>query len=199
LVVAAVAMIAVIEPEIDTTAFLTAMAVLGVGMGLLASQLGNVVQSAVGAADRSEVGGLQYTSQQLGAALGTALMGAVVIGGLAGAFLSTVEADPRVSEATTEQVGIELEAGVSFVSVDQVQAGAEEAGLPPDEVAALTEGYADTQLQALKAGLLLAAFLAAAALAFTSNLPRTQPEGEDDGSSVAPSDDLVGRSGASAS
>ena len=37
-----------IEPDLDTTSFLVAMGVLGVGMGLIVSQLGNVVQSAVG-------------------------------------------------------------------------------------------------------------------------------------------------------
>ena len=42
-------------------------------MGLIVSQLGNVVQSAVGDDERSEAGGLQYTAQQLGASLGTAL------------------------------------------------------------------------------------------------------------------------------
>ena len=41
-----------IEPQIDTADFDVAMAVLGVGMGLVVSQLGNVVQSAVDESDR---------------------------------------------------------------------------------------------------------------------------------------------------
>ena len=64
------------------------MALLGVGMGLLASQLGNVVQSSVDASGRSEAGGLQYTSQQLGSSLGVALIGAIVIAGLTSTFLT---------------------------------------------------------------------------------------------------------------
>ena len=40
--------------------------VLGVGMGLVVSPLGNVVQSAIGDEQRSEAGGLPNTSQQLG-------------------------------------------------------------------------------------------------------------------------------------
>ena len=51
-----------IEPELDNGAFLAAMGVLGVGMGLVISQLGNVVQSSVGDDDRSEAGGLQNTA-----------------------------------------------------------------------------------------------------------------------------------------
>ncbi len=61
-----------IEPELDNASFLIAMGVLGIGMGLIVSQLGNVVQSAVGDDDRSEAGGLQSTAQQLGSSLGTA-------------------------------------------------------------------------------------------------------------------------------
>ena len=56
--------------------------VLGVGMGLIASQLGNVVQSSVDASGRGEAGGLQYTGQQLGSSLGVALIGAIVLAGL---------------------------------------------------------------------------------------------------------------------
>src|SRR3954451_11596199 len=58
-------LMATIEPELDNASFLLAMGVLGIGMGLIVSQLGNVVQSAVGDEDRSEAGGLQSTSQQL--------------------------------------------------------------------------------------------------------------------------------------
>ena len=77
LLLAVVMLLATIDPEIDTTSFAIAMGVLGVGLGLIASQLGNVVQSAIDDADRSEAGGLQYTAQQLGSSLGTALIGAV--------------------------------------------------------------------------------------------------------------------------
>ena len=50
--------------------FAIGMAVLGIGMGLMVSQLGNVVQSSVDDSGRSEAGGLQYTGQQLGSSLG---------------------------------------------------------------------------------------------------------------------------------
>src|SRR4029079_6560868 len=70
-----------IEPELDNASFLFAMGVLGVGMGLIVSQLGNVVQSAVSDSPPSEAGGLQYTAQQLGSSLGAALLGAIVISG----------------------------------------------------------------------------------------------------------------------
>lgn len=171
IVLSCVGLLQVLEPEIDTTAFLIVMAVLGVGMGLIVSQLGNVVQSSVGEEGRSEAGGLQNTALQLGAALGTALIGAVVIGGLASTFLSQVQDNPAVSDATQEQVGVQLEAGISFVSEPQAQAAVEAAGLPPAEGEALLEEYGDAQLAALKGGVLLAAAIALLSFAGTTNLP----------------------------
>jgi EmrB/QacA subfamily drug resistance transporter len=171
LVVASVVLLATIEPEIDTAAFGVGMGVLGVGMGLIVSQLGNVVQSAVGEADRGEAGGLQYTAQQLGASLGTAFLGAVVITGLIASFSAQISANPRISAAVQEQVGVRLESDVSFVSTEQVRQSAERAGIDAPTADALVADYADAQLRALKTGLLAAALLSFAALLATGSLP----------------------------
>ena len=85
------------SPNSTTAPSSIAMGVLGVGMGLIVSQLGNVVQSAVGDDDRSEAGGLQNTAQQLGSSLGTALLGAIVITGLLTAFSANIADDPQIS------------------------------------------------------------------------------------------------------
>jgi EmrB/QacA subfamily drug resistance transporter len=171
LLAACLLLLATIKPEIETVPFGVAMAVLGIGMGLIVSQLGNVVQSAVGDEDRSEAGGLQFTAQQLGASLGTALIGAIVISGLIAGFSGKVESDPRVSAAVKQQVGIKLEGNVSFVSIDQVRAGAQAEGLDPQSTEAIVESYADAQLMALKTGLLVAGLLVVAAFFATRNLP----------------------------
>jgi len=161
-----------IQPQLDTADFNVAMAVLGVGMGLVVSQLGNVVQSAVQESDRSEAGGLQYTAQQLGSSLGTALIGAIVITGLAAAFTANVTADPRISQATKDQVSVALEGDLSFVDARSVERAAQQAGVPPAETTALVDGYSDAQLKALKVGLLACGFITLASLLATRNLPR---------------------------
>jgi EmrB/QacA subfamily drug resistance transporter len=161
-----------IEPQIDTADFNVAMAVLGVGMGLVVSQLGNVVQSAVDESDRSEAGGLQYTAQQLGSSLGTALVGAIVITGLATAFTANVADDPRISQAVKDQVSVRLEGDLSFVDAASVERAADAAGVSPAETDALVEGYSDAQLEALKLGLLACGFVVLASLLATRNLPR---------------------------
>jgi MFS family permease len=172
---AVLGLLASIQPELGGLAFGTSMAVLGVGMGLIASQLGNVVQSSVRASGRSEAGGLQYTAQQLGSALGVALIGAIVLTGLVGGFVSNVEDDPRVPDEVAAQVGVAVSGSVSFVPADQVRAGATDAGLDPATVDAVVDGYESAQLTALKAGLLASAAIAAGALALTRGLPSARP------------------------
>jgi Na+/melibiose symporter-like transporter len=177
LLIAVVLLLGTIDPQIDDFDFAVAMAVLGVGMGLLVSQLGNVVQTGIREEDRSEVGGLQFTAQQLGAALGTALIGAVLITGLIGAFSTNVNANPQVSQDARDQVGIALQGKVSFVTSDQVAAGAADAGLSSEEADAVVSDYEDAQLRALKTALLAAGFVVLAAFMGTRGLPR-RPLGE---------------------
>jgi EmrB/QacA subfamily drug resistance transporter len=160
-----------IEPRLDNASFLVAMGVLGVGMGLIVSQLGNVVQSSVGEAERSEAGGLQNTAQQLGSSLGTAFLGAVVITGLISAFSSNVQSNPRIEAGVKEQVEVRMSAGASFVPASQVKATAEGAGVKPATVVEVVGDYEDAQLDALKTAFLFAAALVLAAFFGTRNLP----------------------------
>jgi len=169
--VATLLLLDTIDATLDSADFLVAMGVLGAGMGLIVSQLGNVVQSAVGEADRSEAGGLQNTAAQLGSSLGTALLGAVVITGLIAAFSSNVASDPQISADVKQQVDVHLSSGGSFVASDQVRAGAEQAGLDPASVDALVGHYEDAQINALKTAFLFAALIVLASFFATRNLP----------------------------
>ena len=177
-------LLATIEPTLQESAFALSMAGLGVGMGFLASQLGKVVQASVDVSGRGEAGGLQFTGQQLGSSLGVALIGAIVLGGLTTTFVANIQSNPAISSEVSAQVGTEVEAGLDFVSSDAIQTAATEAGLDEATTAALVSDYESAQLNALKAGLLAAAFLALLSLPFTRDLPHGPapgtPESEDD-------------------
>ncbi|MEZ5155270.1 MAG: MFS transporter [Solirubrobacterales bacterium] len=160
-----------IDATLDSTSFLIAMGVLGVGMGLVVSQLGNVVQSAVGDADRSEAGGLQNTAAQLGSSLGTALLGAVVISGLVFAFSNNVESDPAISSDVKQEVQVRLSSGGSFVSSGEVRAAAEEAQVSAAETDAIVSGYESAQINALKTAFLFAALIVLASFWAARRLP----------------------------
>jgi Na+/melibiose symporter-like transporter len=171
LLAATILLISTIQPQIDDLPFAIAMALLGIGMGLIVSQLGNVVQSSIGGEDRSEAGGLQFTAQQLGAALGTALIGAVLITGLGTSFTNSVESNPQISDEVSQQVGVRLESGVTFLPSSDVESAANEAGLDQSTIDAVVTSYEDSQLQALKTALLFAAFIELAAFWATGRLP----------------------------
>jgi MFS family permease len=160
-----------IEPDLDNASFLFAMGVLGVGMGLIVSQLGNVVQSSVEDPDRSEAGGLQNTAQQLGSSLGTALLGAIVITGLISAFTTNLAADPAISQDVEREVSVRVASGASFVSAEQVRAAARQEGLDQQTADQLVGDYEEAQLSALKIAFLGAALLVVASFFATSGLP----------------------------
>lgn len=177
LVLASFWMLAGIEPELDSRSFGVTLAVLGIGMGLVASQLGSVIQSSVQSSERGEAGGLQYTAQQLGSASGTALIGAVVLSSLVAAFVDNIENEPAISPEIVEAIAVDVAAGASFVAASEVEAGLEAVGLESAETDAIVSQYSEAQLGALKVGLLLAGMLSVMSLAFTRNLPgRTEKD-----------------------
>ena len=179
LVVACVWLVSAIDPELNGLSFGTAMALLGVGMGLLAAQLGNVAQSSVGEADRGEVGGLQYTAQNLGSSLGTAFVGSVLISALGVAAGRGLSADPTISDAVEQQVGVAISKGLDFISLDQARTALEQAGIPADQIDSLLTTYAEAQLLGLRTGLLAAAAIALASLFLTRHLPGVRLAGPD--------------------
>jgi len=179
-VIATLGLLATIRPDLADAAFAVAMAVLGVGMGLIASQLGNVIQSSVDASGRGEAGGLQFTGQQLGSSVGVALIGAIVLTGLTGTFARQIQADERISAEVAAQVGVAVESGIDFVASADIEAAATAAGLDEATTQALVDDYETAQLQSLKAGLLAAALLALLSLAFTKELPHGPLRGEEE-------------------
>ena len=152
---------------------------LGAGLGLLASQLGNVVVSAEPVERSGEVGGLQYTSQNLGASLGTALVGAAVIGALSTNLLLGIQASPAVSKEVKQTAAIQLEGGVEFLSDAQVDAALDHTQLPDSEKQAIIDANDAARTSALQLGMITVAVVAAAGLFLTRWLP-TQPPGAGD-------------------
>jgi EmrB/QacA subfamily drug resistance transporter len=165
-----VLLIAFTGPDLRSFAFGAALALVGAGLGLLASQLGNINMSAVPPERGSEVGGLQGTAQNLGASLGTALIGSILIASLVNNFQSAVLAAPELADVSQE-LAATAEANANFVSVDQVSASAQAAGLAPEQVDAIVAGYADAQIIALKVAFAAIALFALISLWYVRRLP----------------------------
>jgi hypothetical protein len=117
--------------------------------------------------------------------MGVALVGAIVLSGLATAFVTNVSEDERISAEVSTQVGVAVQGEVDFVSSDQIAAAAKEAGLDAASTEALVDNYEQAQLFSLKAGLLVAALLAGLSLAFTRDLPSRSPRAQRSGAQPA--------------
>jgi MFS family permease len=151
------------------------MLLVGLGIGALASQLGAVTVSAVPDEQSAEVGGLQNTATNLGASLGTALAGSLLIAALTTSFISNIQANPAVPPSVKERATTELSGGVPFTSDADLEAALDEAGASSDVTEAALEANADARLDGLRAALAILAVLAIAALFFTPRIPKTQP------------------------
>lgn len=160
-----------ISPSLDSGLFAVSLAFFGAGVGLVISQLGNVVMSSVGESRASEAGGLQGASQSLGSALGTALIGAILLAGLTTGMHDRIRANSSVPSQVQQQIVEGTEQGVPMVSRDSVRKTVEQAGLPPDQVQAVVDDYEDAQINALKQALLGASLFALVALWLAGDLP----------------------------
>ena len=171
MVIAALVMVGTIDVSLNETTFKLSLALFGVGAGLMMSQLGNVIMSSAPPGKTNEAGGLQGTAQNLGASLGTALIGSVLLMGLLTGFNTRVMENSAYSESTKTQIAAATEQGIEIVTTDQVRAAALDAGLSPAEADAVTADYADAELEALKKAMFAVAMLALVSLVFTRRLP----------------------------
>jgi EmrB/QacA subfamily drug resistance transporter len=171
LTAASVLLLGTIDVELKTPEFGIALAVFGIGAGLLLSQLGNVIMSSVDPAKTNEAGGLQGTAQNLGASLGTALIGAVLIAALTSGFTSRVEENPAVTPPVREQLAQVTGKGIPVVPKDDVEDAVVKAGVPSEQAQAIADDYGDAQLQGLKRAIGAVAIFALLSLWFTRRLP----------------------------
>ena len=158
-------------PEIVTWPLLLA----GSGLGAMASQLGSVTVSAVPDEQSGEVGGLQNTGTQLGASIGTALAGAVLISALSASFFAIIHDNPEIPATLESQAQVQLADGVPFVSDADLRAALTAANVPPATIDAVSEANADSQIQGLRAAISILALITLLALVFTRGIPTIQP------------------------
>jgi MFS family permease len=160
-----------VGPEIVTWPMLLA----GAGIGALASQLGSVTVSAVRDEEVTEVGGVQNTVTFLGAAIGTALAGAVVMGALTTSFLTGIENNPDVPPELSSRAEVELDAGLPFIPDEALRDALTDAGVTGPAADAVVAENEVARLAGLRTGLSVLALATVLALCLTGGLPQRQP------------------------
>jgi hypothetical protein len=127
--------------------------------------------SAVAPTQTSEAGGLQGTAQNLGSSLGTAIIGAVLLGSLATGFSERITSNPAVPAAAREQIVANANNGIDIVPVGAVEDAAVKGGLSPEQAHAVAADYGEAQLDALRLALGAVALAALFSLPLTRKLP----------------------------
>ncbi|HSE71968.1 MAG TPA: MFS transporter [Nocardioidaceae bacterium] len=162
------------DPGANASVVAVPLLLIGAGLGALSSQLGAVTVSAVPDDRSAEVGGLQNTMTNLGASLGTALVGSVLISSLTSAVISGLENNPDVPPQVAKAAPVELASGVPFLSDAQLEDALDEAGVT-DGKQAIMDVNTEARLEALRKAFAVAGLLAISSLFFTSRLPTTPP------------------------
>jgi hypothetical protein len=170
-----VVLLAALDKDSGPEVVFVPMLLIGLGIGALASQLGSVTVSAVPDDQSPEVGGVQNTMTNLGASLGTALAGSILIATLTSAFTTNIQESPAIPSRVKSQAQVELAGGVPFVSDADLEAALDEARVSSRSTDAALDAYRGARIAGLKTSLAILALLAIVALFPASRIPTTQP------------------------
>lgn len=174
LVVSSLVLLGSVSIDLKNGFFAAGMFCAGAGLGLLASQLGNVNMSAVTEKQTSEVGGLQGVFQNLGSSLGTAVIGSVLIASLTTSFTGAVAASDLPASAQS-LVSASTQDGVPIVEASSVDTIAAQAGLTTAQGQTLTTLYTDSQVTSLRLALFALTVIGLLSLLFSRRIPGDAP------------------------
>ena len=164
-----------IDYELNGGVFRFGMFTLGVGFGLLASQIGNNNMSAVSKDESSEVGGLQGTFQFLGQSFGTALIGSIFIMALSSGFSAAIQSSSQLQQSEKNQITTATQNTISIISPAQAEQQVIDAGGSQTAAREVGVVYADSQITALKQAMFFVFAIAIISLVLTRNLSSTKP------------------------
>jgi len=151
------------------------MLLIGLGIGALASQLGAVTVSAVPDDQSAEVGGVQNTMTNLGASIGTAVAGSILIAATASSFTANIQQSPAIPGSVKSEAHVKLAGGVPFVSDADLNAALEKANADSKQSEAALAGYQDARVDGLRSSLAILAVLVLVALFYAQRIPSIQP------------------------
>ncbi|MGY4479811.1 MFS transporter [Bradyrhizobium sp. USDA 3364] len=151
---------------------LLGLVLFGIGQGSLVTLLFNVLVTASPKALAGDVGSLRGTTQNLAAAVGTAVAGALLVGLLSTIALGKITASPVLTKELQSQVDLN---NITFVSNDRLRSVLEATSGTPQQVEEAVRVNTEARLRALKIGLLIMAGLALLAIIPAGQLPNYRP------------------------
>jgi len=162
----------VIKNDWAAVPVLIGLVLFGIGQGALVTLVFNVLVTAAPKELAGDVGSLRGTTQNLAAAVGTAVAGALMVGLLSAGVMRSLVENPYLPTEIQAQLDLD---NINFVSNDQLLTIMERIEATPEQVAEATRINTDMRLNALKLGLLLMAGVAALSILPAGRLPNYRP------------------------
>lgn len=112
---------ATINVKVEGLPIIIGFVLIGIGGGLIASQIMNLVLSQVPSERTGETAALMNTSQNLGMSLGTALMGSILLAGLASGAIVLINESKVLPEPIKDNLKVAVEENVRFLSNEELE------------------------------------------------------------------------------
>jgi MFS family permease len=151
--------------------------VYGLGMGLVVSQIVNLIMSAVTPGQTAEASGIASTLETLGSSVGTAVIGTILVVALTGGVGMMVEQSTVFPCELKQQISQDMATSMEVVSTDVVSESIQENGVYEAEALRI---YDTARQNAFIITLMFMAFMAFVAYLLARRLPavKTVPEEE---------------------
>lgn len=150
---------------------------VGLGQGALVTLLFNVLVTAAPKELAGDVGSLRGVTQNLAVAVGTSLMGALLVGVLSARIHTQIADNPTIpAEFKQAELAQEFNLNsINFISNDQLQERLGRTAASPEQVAEAVRINAESRLLSLKVGFLVLSGIALLAIVPCSWLPDYRP------------------------
>jgi len=148
----------------------------GVAIGLIAGQLPNMILSGVDQEEASEASGLQGTAQNLGMAMGTAVIGTVILSVALTSIGNQVEASAVIPNDVKAQIAEVVKR--PFEQADASKLADEIAGLPSDQQAELTAIYDEGAVRGFQGAIIAGGLIALVGALLALRLPKKKLESD---------------------
>jgi Na+/melibiose symporter-like transporter len=162
----------VVRNDWSAVAVMAGLIVFGIGQGALVTLVCNVLVTASPKELAGDVGALRGTTQNLSVAVGTAVIGAILVGLLSGMVLQRVADNPALPPEIQAQLDLD---NINFISNDRLQGVMEATTATPEQIEEAVRINTEVRLRALKIGLLIMAGLAFVTILPAGRLPDYKP------------------------
>jgi hypothetical protein len=143
----------------------------GLGMGLIASQILNLILSSVSPEDTPETSGLNSTFEQLGNSIGVALVGVMMLATLTIGAQNWVENSSSIPEDKKPELIAAVQTSIELVSDTQLEEILNQGEFTSPLTEQILENYAIARINAFRSGMIFLVFVASVGLILTTGLP----------------------------